>query len=419
MKLILKILGGLLALIMLGIAGIIAWPFIPVVQDRFGGAEHRAWLEDHRTEIDLGAADAGFDFGPEVHGARFVVLAELHGYRAVQALDLALLEHFTENGPARTYLAELSPGQAFAFNQMVSGGDAAPARAVFDAWAQTQAQWANQEFFQKLERIRDLNASLPENRRIWFVGVDAPVDREGLAELVAANAETGVEPGFDSYAAVQALNVELGRDALQRESSNRYVHILANMETAAGLDPQRAFYGLWGLFHGSKTTINGSDPLALRLNREGGVFEDSLASLTTLCVEGCLNMMPARAMPEVLHGDGDPDYIYIPNNFDNVMLARVRGVNEIKAAAGEADIAAFRINGEDSPYADGVRLSALSGYLMLVQGWEYGGPAARVTDYYIVMRNSAGLTPWSGTVHDVTGAAPETGIDAVAARLAE
>jgi len=415
MKIILKLLGGLVVLIILAIAGLIAWPLIPVVQDGFGGAEHRAWLEDHRTEIDLAAADAGFDFGPEIHDARFVMLSEIHGYRAVQALDLALVEHFAQTGPARTYLAELGPGQALAFNTMISGGDEGPARAVFDAWAENTTQWGNQEFFQKLERIRELNASLPEDRRIWFVGVDAPSDRDRLAPLVEAGPDA--EPGFDSFAAVQAVNARLGRAALERESDDRYFHILANIDIIDSLDSDRAFYGLWGLFHGTKTTVNGVEPMAVRLNRAGGVFEDEVATLMTVCVDECLNMMPARAMPSFLHGDGDPDYIYIPNNFDDAMLARVRGINELKAAMGEADVAAFRIAGDGTPYASGQRLRTLTGYLMLIQGWEYGGPAAEITDYYIVMRNSAGLTPWSGTVHDVTGTAPQTGIAAAAARL--
>lgn len=415
MKFVLKLLGGLAALIVLAITGLIAWPFVPVVQDRFGGAQHLAWLEEHRTEIDLAASDPGFDFGPDVHEARFVILTEIHAFRAVQALDLALVEHFAEAGPARTYLAELGPGQALAFNTMISGGDEAPARAVFDAWAETTAQWANQEFFRKLERPRDLNASLPENRRIWFVGVDAPFDRDQLAPLVAPGPDA--EPGFDSFAAVQAVNAQLGRAALERESNNRYTHILANIELLDSLDPERAFYGLWGLFHGSKSTVNGAEPLALRLNREGGVFEGEVATLTTLCVDGCLNMMPAQALPGFLHGEGDPDYIYIPNNFDEVMLARLRGINQVKAAMGEADIAAFRVDGQGSPYASGQRLSGVSGYLMALQGWEYGGPAAEVTDHFIVMRNSAGLTPWNGTVHDVTGRAGETGLESVSARL--
>ena len=421
MKLLLKLLGGLVLLIVLAIAGLVAWPLIPVVQDRFGGDDHLAWLEEHRTVIDLTADDAGFDFGPDVHQARFVMLTEAHGYRALQALDLALLEHLSENGPARTYIAEMSPGMAIAINEMVSGGDDAPARAVFDHWAEGTSQWANQEFFQKLERIRDLNASLPEDRRIWFVGVDKPFDRELLTEQVeaASAAFGGTEPEFDSLDGVQALNVQLGREALERGDSGRYTHIMSNFETLAGLDPQRSFYGLWGIFHGSKTTIDGIEPLAMRLNQPGGLFEGGVTTLTTLCLDVCLNMMPARAMPEFLHGDGDPDYIYNPMYFNNVLLQRVRGVNDVTAAMGDAEVAVFQIDGDGTPYESGQRLRGLSGYLMLIQGWEYGGPAAEITDYYIGLRGSAGLTPWSGTVHDTFGLAPDAGIDGVAQRLAE
>jgi len=100
-----------------------------------------------------------------------------------------------------------------------------------------------------------------------------------------------------------------------------------------------------------------------------------------------------------------------------VMLQRARGVNEIKAAMGEASIASLRMTGEGSPYEQGPRLSALTGYLSYVQSFRYGGPAAELTDYFVVLRGSAGLTPWSGTVHDVTGTAAETGINGVGRRL--
>lgn len=415
MTLLLKILGGLAALVVLAIAGVFAWPFAPVVQDQFGGGEHRAWLAEHSAEIDLTSGAPEFDFGPEVHDSRFVMLSELHGYRAVQAVDLALVEHFARTGPARTYLAELGPGQALAFNTMVSGGDEAPARAVFDAWAEGGFQWANREFFQKLERIRDLNAALPEDRRIWFVGADAPADRERLAGLAVAGPDA--EPGFGSFAAVQALNAQLGRAALERESDNRYTHMLSNIATVSVLDPQRSFYGLWGLFHGTKTTVNGATPLAMRLNQPGGAFEGSLTTLTTMCIDGCLNMMPARAVPGFLQGEAKPDYVYLPINFDYVIVQRARGINDVKHAMGDAPIMSFQVTGEQSPYAQGPRLSAQSGYLSYVQGFTYGGPAAELTDYFIVMRGSAGLTPWDGTVHDVTGAAAETAIDGVGERL--
>ena len=401
-------------LLVLGIAGIFALPQWPAIQDRFGSGPYQAWLYDNRAEINVAEGEAFASFDPQVYQSRFIILSEIHGYRAVQAIDLAMVRHLATTGPARTYLAELGPEQAMAFNLYLATGDDGPVRAVFDAWAEQTAQWANVEFFQKLGALRALNASLPEDRKIWFVGVDKPSNFNRLAELTATESEAS-SAGFDSYDSVQALNVELGRLALERpEESGRYDHILPNIEHLVSVDPGRHFYGLWGLFHGTKTTVSGADPLALRLNRDGGSFEGSVTTFTTLCLEGCLNLMPARGMPTFLHGDGNPDYLYLPMSFDAALLQRARGSNDVRASLGDADIAAFKITGPDSPYNDGPRLSELTGYLTMMQSFEYGGPASEVTDYFIAMRGSAGLTPWSGSVHDVSGNAGSVGITEVA-----
>ena len=48
----------------------------------------------------------------------------------------------------------------------------------------------------------------------------------------------------------------------------------------------------------------------------------------------------------------------------------------------------------------------------------YGGPAAEITDYWIVMRGSAGLTPWDGEVQDIVGGdSSDAGIPGVEATL--
>lgn len=417
MKLILKVLGAIILIIVLLIAGVIALPFWPVLQDRFGGGDHRAWLATHRTEIDLTAEAPSFRFDDSVHEARFVMLGEMHGYRAVQAIDLALVEHFATEGPARTYLAELGPDQAMAFNLYLETGDETAARGVFDAWAQLNLQWANQEFFAKLQRLRDLNATLPEARRIWFVGIDRPGDAERLAALSAGRPD-GAAPGFDTYAAVQALNAQLGARALEFEAdASRYTHMVNHALTVAALDPERHFYGLWGLFHTSKISVNGSRTLAMYLNDEGGAFENSVAALTTLYIENSINMLPIEGIPPALHGPGGENYTGVPINYDVALLYRMRGMNDLKAVLGESRVAAFRISGEASPFNAGPRMSAFTGYLAPMLPLTYGGPAAEITDYYITIAGSAPLTPWAGSVFDLTGMAVESGIPGVTERL--
>lgn len=413
MHIILRLLIGLILVIALAAGALAALPYWPSLKDRFGAEPFQDWLTAQRTVIDVAEPIDTLSFDDAVYDSRLVLLSEIHGYRAVQAIDLILLRHFAQTGPARTYLAELGPDQAMAFNIYLATGEDAAVRSVFDDWAAGDYQWANAEFFDKLTAIRSLNAELPEERQIWFVGVDQLGSAERL-EALARFVQDDAEAGFDRFEQVQAINASLGALALQRaENAGRYTHMLENIAWVTQLGPQRHFYGLWGLFHGTKTTVNGAEPLALRLNRDGGSFEGSVTTFTTLCIEGCLNLMPARAMPGFLHGGAEPNYIYLPMSFDDALLQRVRGANDLRSAMGEADIAAFRVTGEDSPYNSSDRLSALTGYLSMVQTFEYGGPASEISDYFIVMRGSAGLTPWDGQVHDTSGRAARTGIPAV------
>ncbi|MEQ8434943.1 MAG: hypothetical protein RIA71_11945 [Oceanicaulis sp.] len=398
MRWVFRIGFAVLAVLVIGVLGVISAPWVPVLRDQFGADPHRAWLAEHQSH--LAAADM---FEDDFSDSRFIILAEMHGYAAVQDADLTLVRHFAQRGPT-TYLAELDPGQAIAFNQYLAGGDESAARAVFDAWADQTLQWANTEFFAKLTALAAHNASSPQDEQIWFVGVDRPASSERLAAqtaLVTAQAS----PGFDSVEAVQALNLALAEAALGRpETSSRYAHIVANIDMLVATESarDRTFYGLWGLFHGAKTTVNGATPLAVHLDAPGGAFEGAVGVISTMCLDACMNLMPTAALPDALHGPDGTEYVEIPITFDHVYLYRVRGVGDLKSVMGEADSALFRIAGDGTPFAAGARLSQATGVLPLVQPFTYGGPAADIFDYLLVLRGSDALTPWRGEAHDIT-----------------
>jgi hypothetical protein len=407
MRILIKIVQGFLGLILLSILGLLALPWVPVVQDQFGTKDYDTWLSENRSALDQDSLPS-FSLDEDDYQARFIMLSEIHGYKDVQDIDFALLQHLIAQGQNRYYLAELGADQAMAFNNYLETGDDAPLRSVFDRWADQSAQWANQEFFEKLERIRVLNSGLSDNHRVWFVGVDRMSDPQSFRELVSDLYPQGGTQD-SAYNIVQSLNVMMAEASVSRdEDASRYDHILANIDLLVSqVEDGRHFYGLWGLFHGSKAPVNGARPLAQRLNETGGAFENSVVSVSTLCVEGCLNMMPARALPSFAHGPNNEPYVYIPMSFDNPYLQRARGVSDIIRAMGDDDIVVFQISGEGSPYEYGDRLTALSGYLTLMQKFEYGAPAAEVSDYMIAMKGSAGLTPWRGEAHDLMNSLPD------------
>lgn len=395
-----------LALSVLAVILLVAvFPWTSVVKDQIGAEKFRSWLLAGKVTLDLSEPDAGFLLPDTVNDARLIMLSEIHGFAAVQKIDLALLRYLNENFGVRSYLAELSPAQAMAFNTYIGGGSDKDVMAVFGHWAEERAQWGNREFFSKLTALRTFNSQVSDDQKVWFIGVDQIYDREWASKIATEYVPVSTA-AFGSQEGVMAINAALLRLGLEREEdTSRYGHILPNIESLLSVPAADAeiFYGLWGLFHGSKMTVNGAEPLAMRLNKEGGVFEGGVVSIATLCIDGCFNMMPASAAPPPFQPANGEEYVLMPMNYDDVYLARLRGVSDVRNAMGDDRVALFPVSLEGSPYTSSGRLSKQSGYLMLLQKFDYGGSADEVMDYLIVMRGSAALTPWQGEAYDVTG----------------
>ena len=388
---------GVIVVIAVGLA---AYPWWPVVRDSFEADRYLSYLEANRTPLDLSVPDADFAFPSDVYTSRFIMLGEVHGYAMPQRLDLALLRHLNTRAGVRWYLAEVDPLQATAINAYIAGGDSAAAAAVFDRWADQTAQWGNREFFDKLTGIRVMNAALPADRQVRFIGVDAL--------QIETEPPSGPLPGgnLDSPTTADAINARLALDAARAPGdASRYDHMLRNIETVLQMDGARdeTFYGLWGKFHTLKIPAQGAKPIAMHLNAPDGLMSGGVTSITTLCASNCFNMMPAAAMPAPLRPSGGEAYFYAPLGNDRTYFYRTDGVGDLLAAMGDDDAVMFALDAEGTPYRAGRRLVGESGFLAMLQGLGVEGSAADAFDYMIGMRDVAPLTPWRGAAADVTG----------------
>lgn len=406
MRLILSILKWLGLLILVAAIGFVSLPWAPVFLDQVGKSKYENWLEKTGAPLRLDEADSDFAFANDFYENRFILLGEVHGFEMVQRLDFVLLKHLRArvNRPI-WYLAEIPPHVARDFNTYVLGGSDEGARRAFDDWsaADQPLQWGNRNFFDKLTAIRALNATLADEMKIRFIGVDKP----GADALKAYSefAEIGDDP--ISLAAPGAEERVIGRlaaKALQRgEEESRYRHILPNIKAVSQMEgfEDALFYGLWGQFHSVRTSVNGVEPLAAQLNGPGGVFEGGVGIISTLCVNQCKNMMPAGAFPGLPTPPNGEDYIQLPLSHDQTYLFRARGIGELKSATDDEEAALFRLAGEGSPYQEGKRVIKMSGYLSLMQQFEIEGPPAAAFDYVVVMQGSEALTPWRGEAWDM------------------
>ncbi len=395
MRIIGRILKWLAIVIVIAIAAIAGLPWIPVGQDALTGGPFKAHLEKSAVALDLDSRDAAFTFEDDFYDKSLILMGEIHGIAAAQTLDLALLTHLSENTWLCGYVAELDPAQAWAFNHFLNTGDDRHANTVFDAWAANDAQWGNREFRAKLDGIRDLNATLPAEDEIRFIGVDRIQDR-ALAESLREAAPIDVRPQIDAaLARAEAVTA-------------RYPIIMENMQAVADAAPTGCtYYGFWGFFHAVKATVTPDlEPMAKRLNADGGAFAGAVGTITLSYVMSEMLVPSATAGPLAQEG---ADMSPIPFSEDTAYLYYTRGIGEaVKAAdrvhggggpvfqGGAPRATLFRLAGDDSPYAPGVkRFHRTSGYLeMLVGSVEMVKGEGPRSDYVIVLEGSGPVTDW-------------------------
>jgi len=200
-----------------------------------------------------------------------------------------------------------------------------------------------------------------------------------------------------SYAVNQTL---LEANAERVDEKSRYRHILPNAAQMEAALPDAKFYGLWGISHINKIGVNGSPSLAHYFNsgteKISPTFENSVATVNTICVEACSNMMPSGFLPGIPKPKNGEPYTEIPMNFDNAWMFRTRGIGAAKSVMGDAPNMMFDINNANSPYMKPPALVGSSGYMSMNRKFHIDGSAEENYDAIILMNGSSALKPIKG-----------------------
>lgn len=395
-----------------------------------------AYLKQNATALDLKATDGGFRFPAEVYQKRLFLLGEVHGIAAGQTLDLALLQHLNARTGLRTYLAEIDPAQAAAFNGYLQSGDEAELNRVFAFWAKTKQQWGNDNFRRKIIAIRTLNQQLEPSRRIRFLGMDRLQDVALACDHLAALAKRAEASQWQGVAALRAAIAQKracedatktgplttagpalaallptsrpdGIDAQDWTEIVAMIHMLHDRHKLSGRedvitagfdrlvdDPDYAnekLYGLWGMYHVMQKSVNGLSPFAQRLRN--GKYVGQLVSIAAFNLDSAM-MLPEDALPIVQKGKGG--YGTVPYSVDNPVMSTLSGIGSLKSAlTGEATL--FAMNASGSPYLQSTRLGRLYGIFGYAQKFEVGatpGDRYAAADYAVVVTGSAATEPF-------------------------
>lgn len=421
-----------LALLTIVLIALVA-PWWVVARDWITRGEFAPWLEANVRALDLGRPEAGLSFDDDFYRNRVFLLGEIHGAAKAQTLDLAMMKHLNRRAGVRWIMAELDYSQAERFNAYLDSGDESLVLPVFEAWLDESAQWGNRQHLEKLRALREYNRTLPRERRLRYFGVDrihdvdtaadwlggmlVGLDRDApeplrrleavldvgwtndaaLADALRAASKTldAAEParvvGIDAPG-VRHLALNLLRAV---EGDGRYAIILDNVDAMVGdfgIGDEEPLYGFWGIFHALQATVNdGAQPLALRLQNSELPFAGHVASIAMVYIDSEWNL-PARMLPQAARPDAR--YIDVPLTQANPYLQYLKGIGHLRRAAGDADVALFRLTGRSSPYPSDGQLVNQSGLLMRVFQFEVEVADRMPTGHLILIRDSPAVDPY-------------------------
>jgi Erythromycin esterase len=389
-----------------------------------------------QADITNGIADNLPVFDATFYDNQLFLLGESHGFQKPQDVDLALLKHLNQRVGVRYYVAEVDMTKAYFLNQYLKTGNDATLMKVFRSWVAEKVQWANRDFFGKIQRIRALNQTLPANRQIQFLGLDRIQERalvaEHLTELLAGKAlpasarlladslqlrlTTKCPDSLRANLALRWLaDLQANPATYKKEfgtfTANELRHILQNVSYLKTIRSREKtifanfeslyirlnlqtekLYGLWGFFHILQAPLaDGGKSFAAMINESSLPVRNKIVSLSCSYV-GSKMMVPSEFLPPFWQ-EKDRTFSRVDKfNNDGPMMTN-DGIEAMKATTQPNTVTVFKLVGS----AAGKRpiQIAYSPFMPKEQQIAFD-PARPTTDYFqyvVLIRNSEATEP--------------------------
>jgi len=389
-----------------------------------------------RENLDLTGTPQFKLFDRAFYQNQVFLLGESHGVQRVQDVDFALLRHLNQYAGVHRYLAEVDCAKAYYLNEYLRTGNEATLDRVFASWVREQAQWGNADFRAKIVRIRGLNQTLPDSRRIQFVGIDGVQDPALLADYLADRRATGqalapaLAARLDSVQAAlrstPALAAEVAlraqqalrqaaptaRRALGAEAYAEVQHALTNVgyaRTLPGREQQlfanyqaalplwhlthEKLYGLWGLGHVPQQKGLNFTSLATYIHGSSLPDHDKIVSILSTYA-GCQMLMPSAGLPAPWRTPGQLVSVVDKFNHDGP-LVRLQGLEALKERTQPGSTTLVRL---DAPGTAAHRLPVQLSYAPGLPAnqqmlFDPAQPATAYVQYLLLVRDSGPVRP--------------------------
>lgn len=358
----------------------------------FYGQENnfKKYLANNAAAIDLASENQWEMLKADAVANQFVILGESHGAQQPQLIDYNLLKYLNETVGTRHYIAELDYAQTAAVNEFLEKGTTDKLNSVFRYLVKIHAQWGNQDFYNKIVKVRALNERLPKDKRIVFVGIDGVQDYEGYLSYIKAMIGKKKSPVLRSLRLVLAKkyddinfeeltvfagdyfnkiqqdrsefskvlkdempifeyliqNLSYGNPKLGVKRPEKLFRNYKQLYTILHLENQK-LYGMWGYFHAHLVPVKylGED-FASKLANSDHVSAKKIISVVSLPVDCKLNVWDDVAQK----------WTKQPFSYDNKSLLKVDGIEDLKELSNENSVTLFKLNSANSPFPKTGRL---------------------------------------------------------------
>lgn len=383
-----------------------------------------------KEEILAGSADNFKLFDEAFYQNQLFLLGESHGVQKPQEVDFELLKHLNQKVGVRYYIAEVDATKAYYMNQYLKTGDDATLRKVFRSWVENKAQWANNDFFRKIQRIRALNQTLPANRQIQFVGIDRIHDNKLVAEhltqliqgrklpkasqpLADSLMQRLGRPMADSLVAQPALawlaDWEVNQSTYQKvfgKDSKTLHHLLTNIGYLKTIKSREKtiftnfktilpdlnnekLYGFWGYFHVLQNPpLQSAKPFACLVKESDLYLHDKVVSITFSYLDS-YSMVPTAYLPPFWQDKGKT-YTRLDKFNQDSELMHTEGIDAMRAATRPNSLTLFALDRPGSFARKAPIRIKYAPYMPKTQQMQFD-PAHPTTDYFqyvILVRNS-------------------------------
>jgi hypothetical protein len=399
-----RILVGLLLLATLSYGGFHLWEYST-------GGKYIKYLSENSETIPLESNFTYEALGKDIKKKQLILVGEIHGFDAPAKFDIDFFKYLHENHNVNHYIAEVDFVQASLLNDFLISGDENMLKQVLKKWVVTQGR-NNKDYFNKYVELQNYYEQLPENDKFKFIGIDRIQDGDLLKvylkklypnstskkkdDIEDKSIGDLIEELNDIYSKVTdtlfilshiKTNVLYIEDEINREEV--MFQNFSKIHKAYHLEESK-LYGYFGLYHVFQYGINGKQPLASKIRQSGLYLDDEILSINMMMNDSYM-VMPSNQLPEFMSDDGP--YTKMPISADNMLFMYIVGIKDFKRMTPENQKSLIKMDGEDTPYGNSIRLNKTIQFLPVTDLFEMTDKGKPYVQYTVFMRNSDWAEP--------------------------